>query len=281
MFQTIPVFEENIFAYKITGKLTDADYQEFVPKLITLAHKYGPLSLLFELEDFHGWEPKAAWDDFKLGTEHEKDFRRIAILGENRLEKWMTALGNAFTKTEVRYFERQDNQAAWDWLRESDEDVMVKPEKEKRTEIKPYGHILVAIDFSSHSKLTLQRALHIANQYGAKLSILYAQERRWHYDRSFELMTAPEETIDTDEAVFNGAENRMQEIKNEIGNDNIKTDVLWGRAKSTILSYAEAQQIDLIVIGSHGHHGLAKLLGSTAYGVINNARCDVLVVRMM
>ncbi len=278
MFQTIPVFEENIFAYKITGKLTDADYQEFVPKLITLAHKYGPLSLLFELEDFHGWEPKAAWDDFKLGTEHEKDFRRIAIVGENRLEKWMTVLGDAFTKTQIRYFEYQDNQAAWDWLREPDNEM--EPVKEKRPEIKPYSHVLAAIDFSSHSELTLQRALHISKQYDAKLSILYAIEHKSHYDRSYELMIDPEESFDTDEAVFEGVEKRLLDIKNETGRDNVHTEILWGRAKPTILSYAEAQQVDLIVMGSHGHHGLARLLGSTAHGVINNARCDVLVVRM-
>lgn len=278
MFQSFPVFEENIFAYKITGKLTDADYQEFVPELITLAHKYGPLSLLFELEDFHGWEPKAAWDDFKLGTEHEKDFRRIAIVGEKRWEKWMTAFGNAFTKTDIRYFDRQEVQTAWFWLREYD--IKVNQEVIKKPVINPYGHILVALDFSSHSELTLQRTMQIVKQYDAKLTILHVLEHKSNYDRSYELMTIPDQSFDMDEVIFSDAEKRLSDIKKNIDRENVHTDVLWGRAKSTILSYAEAQQVDLIIIGSHGSHGLARLLGSTANDVINNARSDVLVVRI-
>ena len=38
--------------------------------------------------------------------------------------------------------------------------------------------------------------------------------------------------------------------------------------------------LDLIVIGSHGRHGLALLLGSTANSVLHHARCDVLAVRL-
>jgi universal stress protein A len=38
--------------------------------------------------------------------------------------------------------------------------------------------------------------------------------------------------------------------------------------------------VDLIVLGSHGRHGLAVLLGSTARSVLNGAGCDVLAVRI-
>lgn len=43
---------------------------------------------------------------------------------------------------------------------------------------------------------------------------------------------------------------------------------------------AEEQKADLIVIGSHGRHGLGRLLGSTANGVLQGAPCDVLAVRI-
>jgi len=46
------------------------------------------------------------------------------------------------------------------------------------------------------------------------------------------------------------------------------------------LSYAAAQNVDLIVVGSHGRHGLARLLGSTATRIVHNAKCDVIVVRL-
>jgi len=43
---------------------------------------------------------------------------------------------------------------------------------------------------------------------------------------------------------------------------------------------ADEQGADLIIVGSHGRHGLALLLGSTANGVLHGAACDVLAVRV-
>ena len=43
---------------------------------------------------------------------------------------------------------------------------------------------------------------------------------------------------------------------------------------------AEEHAVDLIVIGSHGRHGLQRILGSTASGVLHTATCDVLAVRI-
>jgi universal stress protein A len=53
-----------------------------------------------------------------------------------------------------------------------------------------------------------------------------------------------------------------------------------GGTGHTILRLAEALGIDLILVGSHGRHGLASLLGSTARTVLNGAKCDVLAVRI-
>ena len=46
------------------------------------------------------------------------------------------------------------------------------------------------------------------------------------------------------------------------------------------LKLAEEQSVDLIIIGSHGRHGLALLLGSTANAVLHHAKIDVLAVRV-
>jgi universal stress protein A len=43
---------------------------------------------------------------------------------------------------------------------------------------------------------------------------------------------------------------------------------------------AKERGVDLIVVGSHGRHGLQLLLGSTANGVLHLAECDVLAVRV-
>ena len=61
---------------------------------------------------------------------------------------------------------------------------------------------------------------------------------------------------------------------------NAETDIGERGNLQVILSQAEAQQSDLIVLGTHGHHGIARLLGSTANAINHNARCDVLAVRI-
>ena len=53
-----------------------------------------------------------------------------------------------------------------------------------------------------------------------------------------------------------------------------------GRPDEAIVQTAVDRQADLIVVGSHGRHGLALLLGSTASSVVHHAKCDVLAVRL-
>lgn len=43
---------------------------------------------------------------------------------------------------------------------------------------------------------------------------------------------------------------------------------------------AEENNVDLIVVGSHGRKGIKMLLGSTANAVLHHAGCDVLAVRL-
>jgi len=64
---------------------------------------------------------------------------------------------------------------------------------------------------------------------------------------------------------------------------NITEDCQWmetGSPKLEIIRVAEENKVDLIVVGSHGRHGFALLLGSTANGVLHHALCDVLAVRL-
>jgi nucleotide-binding universal stress UspA family protein len=61
-----------------------------------------------------------------------------------------------------------------------------------------------------------------------------------------------------------------------------ETAVIAGFARDVIVQYAESINAELVVIGTHGRSGLARLtLGSTAASVIESAPCSVLVVRLM
>src|SRR5690606_11046127 len=56
--------------------------------------------------------------------------------------------------------------------------------------------------------------------------------------------------------------------------------VEMGDAAAMITEQAKRENADLIVVGSHGRHGIKLLLGSTANGVLHHAPCNVLAVRI-
>lgn len=48
--------EDNIFAFRLSGKLSHADYQTYLPRLEEPLEAHDRISVLLELVDFHGWE---------------------------------------------------------------------------------------------------------------------------------------------------------------------------------------------------------------------------------
>ncbi len=278
MIQELPVDEKNIFAFRVSGRLTDDDYQQFLPRLDELIKAHGRISLLIELDDFRGWELKAAWDDLKYGLEHEDDFERIAIVGDKRWYGWFVKLAGAMSSTDIRYFNRDDLQAAWTWLREGD----VEPATETLPEpvVEPYRHILVAIDFSRFSQAALKRAVELGRHYDAKLSLIHALEPIVFATGDTDGVIVPYDYVEQEHLLFEAAKKRLDKLAGSLDYPNASHEVIWGAPKSAILSYAEAQSVDLIVAGSHGHRGLARLMGSTTSALVHSARCDVTVVKI-
>ena len=60
-----------------------------------------------------GWEARAAWDDFKLGIKHGKEFEKIAIYGNKSWQEIAAKVGSWFVTGEVKYFEHCDDALQW------------------------------------------------------------------------------------------------------------------------------------------------------------------------
>ena len=121
MIETIETGSPKVVGLKLSGKLHDEDYKQFVPKMETILTAEGKVRLFVQFEDFHGWDMHAAWDDFKFALKHYSDFERIAMVGDRKWEKWMASFCKPFTKAKVKYFDRSEVDAAWKWLREDEE----------------------------------------------------------------------------------------------------------------------------------------------------------------
>lgn len=104
--------------FKVVGKLSHADYETLTP-LVDNALKAVPRAKIrayVDITELEGWELQAAWDDFKLGLKHNKEFCRVAVLGNKKWQKVASKVGNWFTTGEVKYFE--DAIIATEWLHE-------------------------------------------------------------------------------------------------------------------------------------------------------------------
>ncbi|TRX03559.1 universal stress protein [Candidatus Methylobacter oryzae] len=141
-----------------------------------------------------------------------------------------------------------------------------------------YKHILLAADFSEHGEAVANRAKDLAEKYQAKLSIVHVMDNLLITDAAYG-STIPFD-LDLTAELMAAAKKRLAVLAEKL---NIAEDCRWmetGSPKLEIIRVAEENEVDLIVLGSHGRHGFALLLGSTANGVLHHAQCDVLAVRL-
>lgn len=108
---------KDVIVVRASGTLTVEDYDRAVPEIenaMQLAQ--GPLHVMIRLEDFHGWEIAALWQELRFDAEHRGNFGRIAVLGETTFEEWATRLSAPFTKAEMRFFPLESEEEASAWL---------------------------------------------------------------------------------------------------------------------------------------------------------------------
>lgn len=141
-----------------------------------------------------------------------------------------------------------------------------------------YSHVLVAVDFMPDFAQVTLRAMQVAAHSRARLSLVHVVEFL-HLDLASELVLPEDVTLETQ--VIDTARSKLAEMADSMDwPGEIQHHLETGSTKHEILRVAEEQAVDLIVIGSHGRHGLGRLLGSTANGVLQGAPCDVLAVRI-
>ena len=145
--------------------------------------------------------------------------------------------------------------------------------------MKAYQKILLPIDFSRHSDSAGLRACELARFYQAHLTLLHVVE---YYPEDIPVETVRPENLDAGVYLEKRAQESLDKLIAKLGYPDSSAAVILSShgAKHEISAYAKSQDTDLIVIGSHGRHGLASLLGSTAEGVLHRVDCDVLAVSL-
>jgi universal stress protein A len=141
-----------------------------------------------------------------------------------------------------------------------------------------YQHILLALDFSEPVNYVVQKARQLAETFRAKLSIIHVLDNIPMPDTPYGTNISLDEN--SHDELLETEKLKLRRIGDDLGVSASCRWMVWGTPGPEIVRIAEEENIDLIIVGSHGRHGLALLLGSTANSVLHRAPCDVIAIRL-
>ncbi len=140
--------------------------------------------------------------------------------------------------------------------------------------------IMAATDFSECSDHALRYACEFAETFGAELHLVNVTEPPAAAYSEFGIGYVGVEKLDED--LQRGAEAKLNTLPSQEWQAKLKIvrKAILGSTFVELVQYAKKQDIDMIVLGTHGRGAIAHMLmGSTAEKVVRKAPCPVLTVR--
>jgi len=142
-----------------------------------------------------------------------------------------------------------------------------------------YQHILFATDLLETNYFIEEKLEKLEKLTDAKISIIHVMEPLT-YAYPVVASTVFYNHQDIQNTLIENARKHLLEIRERLNIPDASVEAMIGAVTFEILNYAKNNNVDLIVTGSHGKHGIKLLLGSTANGILHGAHCDVLAVRI-
>lgn len=143
-----------------------------------------------------------------------------------------------------------------------------------------FKRILVAVDGSQTGDLALQTAIGLVADLGGELRIVHAVDiANVNQSAEFPVQSSePESIVKKGQEILSKAETLATNAGVAVETNLIKIDTLNPRIAEAIAGDAEAWPADLVVIGTLGRRGLARLIhGSVAEGIVRVATQPVLL----
>ena len=140
------------------------------------------------------------------------------------------------------------------------------------------GHILVATDLSEESMSSITPVAELARSLGARITLLHVLETLEAIPHGAPF-APPLQEVDPPETM-EAVRERLEQRRRAFGSGiDIRSElVVGGKTAEEICDYADANDVDLIAVATHGRTGFRHLvMGSVAEGVIRRSRVPVLV----
>jgi universal stress protein A len=139
-----------------------------------------------------------------------------------------------------------------------------------------YKHLLLPTDLTEASEPAARRAQMMARHMNSEMTILHIVD----YVPPLWIANELPDEFATESSLVERARTHLSTWLDKLELEGGQQLVSAGSPKRIIVETARKIGTDLIVMGTHGDRGIARIVGSTARGVLHDAPCDVLVVHL-
>jgi universal stress protein A len=143
-----------------------------------------------------------------------------------------------------------------------------------------YRNILVAVDITDEAEEVFKAAREIADDQESTLSAVMVMRSMADFYINLFSILEDDAGIGIESQALKHATAWLTDLAKRNGIDASAVNVIIGTPAVEIRRMAEELNTDLIVLGTHGRHGLGLMLGSTANAVLHGAPCNVLAVKV-
>lgn len=145
---------------------------------------------------------------------------------------------------------------------------------ESRLPSRMYERILVPTDGSSVSRAAAEEAFRLADEFDATVHVVFVVD-----ESASSFLLSGDSMSHVLEALENEGESAVEAVAAAAGDVPVVTKVVRGlKISEAIDEYVDSHDIDLVVMGTRGRHGVDHLLGSTTERVLASVAVPTLVV---
>ena len=105
-----------VIGFVMSGTVVAEDYSTVILPALERAAAAGEVRFLIEITSFDGMTPGALWEDVKVGVEHLRAWKRIAVVTDIDWVHHMTAIFGWMTPGQVKVFRNSARADAITWV---------------------------------------------------------------------------------------------------------------------------------------------------------------------
>jgi len=120
MIKELAQSTEAVFAFEVTGKVTLEEEKAWIAKLDKALENQEKVSAMVILGENASWGTWAGIEDIKWLFKNYNKFKKIAIVSESSVWKWLIAIDSQFAKlvgVDEKYFDTHERKEAWEWVK--------------------------------------------------------------------------------------------------------------------------------------------------------------------